>query len=152
MKKIHCWAEGEVELWCGFDKALAQLATYSSILAWEISWTEEPGRLQSMGSQKSDTTEHSHTRARAHTHTHTHTLAQLAGSSGVRRAHWPALLCPQMHAHRKGVIYSEMALPSWGRSERSWQLKAVRSLHPLQLAAAPGRTCPCSSLSTTITG
>ena len=28
------------------------MATYSSILAWEISWTEEPGGLQSMGSQK----------------------------------------------------------------------------------------------------
>ena len=27
------------------------MATYSSILAWRISWTEEPGRLQSMGSQ-----------------------------------------------------------------------------------------------------
>ena len=27
--------------------------THSSILAWEISWTEEPGRLQAMGSQKS---------------------------------------------------------------------------------------------------
>ena len=27
------------------------IATHSSILAWEISWTEEPGRLQSMGSQ-----------------------------------------------------------------------------------------------------
>ena len=26
-------------------------STYSSILAWRISWTEEPGRLQSMGSQ-----------------------------------------------------------------------------------------------------
>ena len=25
------------------------MATYSSILAWRISWTEEPGRLQSMG-------------------------------------------------------------------------------------------------------
>ena len=25
---------------------------YSSILAWEIPWTEEPGRLQTMGSQK----------------------------------------------------------------------------------------------------
>ena len=33
------------------------LATHSSILAWEISWTEEPGRLQSMELQKSDTTE-----------------------------------------------------------------------------------------------
>ena len=28
------------------------MATPSSILAWEIPWTEEPGRLQSMGSQR----------------------------------------------------------------------------------------------------
>jgi len=27
------------------------MATHSSILAWEIPWTEEPGRLQSTGSQ-----------------------------------------------------------------------------------------------------
>ena len=31
------------------------MATHSSILAWEIPWTEEPDRLQSMGSQKSGT-------------------------------------------------------------------------------------------------
>ena len=31
------------------------MATYSSILAWEIPWTEEPGGLQSLGSQKSQT-------------------------------------------------------------------------------------------------
>ena len=29
-----------------------EMATHSSILAWEIPWTGEPGRLQSMGSQK----------------------------------------------------------------------------------------------------
>ena len=28
------------------------MATYSSILAWEVPWTEEPGRPRSMGSQK----------------------------------------------------------------------------------------------------
>ena len=28
------------------------MATYSSILAWKIPWTEEPGKLQSMGSQR----------------------------------------------------------------------------------------------------
>ena len=28
------------------------MAPHSSILAWKILWTEEPGRLQSMGSQK----------------------------------------------------------------------------------------------------
>ena len=32
------------------------MATYFSILAWKIPWTEEPGGLQSMGSQR-DTTE-----------------------------------------------------------------------------------------------
>ena len=29
------------------------MATFSSILAWKIPWTEEPGRLQSMGLKKS---------------------------------------------------------------------------------------------------
>ena len=29
-----------------------EMATCSSILAWEISWTEDPGGLQSMGSQR----------------------------------------------------------------------------------------------------
>ena len=29
-----------------------EMATYSSILAWRIPWTEEPGRLQSLGSQR----------------------------------------------------------------------------------------------------
>ena len=32
------------------------MTTRSNILAWEIPWTEEPGRLQPMGSQESDTT------------------------------------------------------------------------------------------------
>ena len=29
-----------------------EMATHSSILAWNIPWVEEPGRLQSMGSQR----------------------------------------------------------------------------------------------------
>ena len=33
------------------------MATHSSTLAWRILWTEEPGGLQSTGSQESDTTE-----------------------------------------------------------------------------------------------
>ena len=32
-----------------------EMATQSGILAWEIPWTEDPGGLQSMGSQKSRT-------------------------------------------------------------------------------------------------
>ena len=41
--------------------------TYSSILAWRLSWTEEPGRLQSVGLQSWTQLSNSHT----HTHTHT---------------------------------------------------------------------------------
>ena len=33
-----------------------EMATHASILAWTIPWAEEPGRLQSMGSQESDRT------------------------------------------------------------------------------------------------
>ena len=35
------------------DPLEEDMATHSRILAWEIPWTEEPGRLQSMGSPKS---------------------------------------------------------------------------------------------------
>ena len=34
------------------DPLEKEMATHSSILAWEIPWTEDPGRLQSMGSQR----------------------------------------------------------------------------------------------------
>ena len=44
------------------------MATYSSILAWKIPWTEEPRGHSPWGHKESDTIEHEHT----HTHTHTH--------------------------------------------------------------------------------
>ena len=34
------------------DSLEKEIATHYSILAWEITWTEEPGGLQSMGSQR----------------------------------------------------------------------------------------------------
>ena len=34
------------------DPLEKEMTTHSSILAWKIPWTEEPGRLQSMGSQR----------------------------------------------------------------------------------------------------
>ena len=34
------------------DPLKKEMATHFSILAWRIPWTEEPGRLQSMGSQR----------------------------------------------------------------------------------------------------
>ena len=47
--------EMQVEYLSREDPLEEEMATHSRILAWEISWTEEPGRLQSMGSQKSQT-------------------------------------------------------------------------------------------------
>ena len=38
------------------DPLEKEMATHPSILAWRIPWTEEPGGLQFMGSQESDTT------------------------------------------------------------------------------------------------
>ena len=53
----------------GWEDPLEEgLATYSSTLAWRIPWTEEPGRLQSMGWQRVG-----HDRASEQTHTHSHT-------------------------------------------------------------------------------
>ena len=47
----------EMQVWfLGWEDPLdKEMATHSSILAWEITWTEESGGLQSMGSQKSQT-------------------------------------------------------------------------------------------------
>ena len=52
------------------DSLEEEMATHSRILAWRIPWTEEPGGLQSMGSQELDRTEQVSMHARAHTHTH----------------------------------------------------------------------------------
>ena len=41
----------------GEDPLEEGMAIYSSILTWRIPWTEEPGRLQSIGSKDSDMTE-----------------------------------------------------------------------------------------------
>ena len=38
------------------DPLEKEMATHSSILAWEVSWTEEPGGLQSIGSHELDLT------------------------------------------------------------------------------------------------
>ena len=52
----HFW---EIWVWwtCLAEKAMAP---HSSTLAWKIAWTEEPGRLQSMGREESDMIERLH--------------------------------------------------------------------------------------------
>ena len=47
----HCSEETWIQSLGQEDPLEKEIATHFSILAWEISWTEEPEGLQSMGSQ-----------------------------------------------------------------------------------------------------
>ena len=60
VKRLPTMQETRVQSLGQEDLLEKEMATHSSTLAWKIPWTEEPGRLQSMGSQKSDTTEQLH--------------------------------------------------------------------------------------------
>ena len=46
-----------VQLLCWEDPLKEGMATHSSILAWRIPWTKEPGELQSIDCKESDVTE-----------------------------------------------------------------------------------------------
>ena len=57
VKNLPAMQETQVQSLSWEDPLEKGIATHSSILAWRIPWTEEPGGLQFMGSQKLDTTE-----------------------------------------------------------------------------------------------
>ena len=52
VKNLPANAETRVQFLGQEDPLEKEIATHSSILAWEIPWTEEPGGLQSMGLQR----------------------------------------------------------------------------------------------------
>ena len=51
VKNLSAMQETQVRSLGQEDSMEKEMATHSSILAWEIPWTEEPGRLQSSGLQ-----------------------------------------------------------------------------------------------------
>ena len=56
VKNLPAMQETQVH-YLGWEHPLEkEIAIHSSIPAWKIPWTEEPGGLQSVGSQESDTT------------------------------------------------------------------------------------------------
>jgi len=55
VKNLSAVQERRVQSLGWEDSLEKKMATHSSILAWGIPWTEEPGGLQSMGLQKSQT-------------------------------------------------------------------------------------------------
>ena len=57
VKNMPAMQETRIQFLGGQDPLAKGMATHSSILAWEIQWTEEPGGLQSVGvTKESDTT------------------------------------------------------------------------------------------------
>ena len=52
VKRLPTMQETRVQSLSWDDLLEKEIATHSSILAWKIPWTEEPDRLQSMGSQR----------------------------------------------------------------------------------------------------
>ena len=52
VKRLPTVLETRVQSLGREDLLEKEMATHSSILAWKIPWTEEPGGLQSMGSQR----------------------------------------------------------------------------------------------------
>ena len=56
VKSLSAMQETRVPFLDQEDPLEKEMATPSSILAWRIPWTEEPGGLQSMGSRELDTT------------------------------------------------------------------------------------------------
>ena len=52
VKHLSTMQETQVQSLGWEDLLEKEMAIYSSTIAWKIPWTEEPGRLQSMGSQR----------------------------------------------------------------------------------------------------
>ena len=106
------------------------LATHSSTLAWKSPWTEEPGRLQSMGSQRAGPPHtHTHTRARARAHVAylgrllsgaSHTSLLLSPASLTRPAQlvWGVSLSPGARQGTGAQEGTQLGTLLWGHEGR----------------------------------
>ena len=97
----------ETRVWslAGKDSPEEEMATHSSVLTWEVPWREEPGGLQSMGSQRLGhdwEAECTRARARAHTHTHTHTVMCLPIFFIFQMVSWCSVCALQKKGTRSG--------------------------------------------------
>ena len=95
------------ETWVQFlsweDPLEKEMATHSSILTWRIPWTEEPGRLQSMRSQESDTTyglNHHH-----HHHTDTQNLSIWGFRGHIDHAVCPPVILGLSRSHHRCSLF-----------------------------------------------
>ena len=60
VKRLPAMRETCVQSWGRADPPEKEMATHSSVLAWQIPWTEEPAGYSPWGRNESDTTERLH--------------------------------------------------------------------------------------------
>ena len=103
---------GETRVWRLFqeDPLEEEMATHSSILAWKISWTEEPSGLQSMGSQ-----------SQTWLSTHTEVILSL-WQMRILRFTWTDFLGIQYLLRSKPILESRKLLWLDSLSFRAWPL------------------------------
>ena len=95
MQEMWVWSLG----W--EDPLEKEMAPHSSTLAWEIPWTEEPGGLQSMGSQKSQTERRNNNKTKV-----TEGMVELESHQQILKLkHWCLMrtfTCSQCVSHKGG--------------------------------------------------
>ena len=139
-----------------------EMETHSSILAWKVTWTEEPGGLYSTGSKESDTTERLHftplppswwVQEECSVKKPSELLPSLLGQPPVmvsgQYSHWPGStiqssyfrILPPSHelpTHRRAFLASP--------GEILWSNSAWLSLHQHHEACVPDLTRPAAGL------
>ena len=109
------------------------MAIHSSIPAWEIPWTEEPGGLQSWGHKEPYNTEWLSTRT--HTHTHTHTLTHT-----YTHTHTPVVyICQKLKSKRFSKLVKQLPVSLF-----PYALVTAILLLLLSLASWPGSPTQCA--------
>ena len=101
------------------------MTTYSSILAWSIWWTEEPGRLQPLGSQRV----RYHWATNTHTHTHTHTIETTQKHKVMTRPTKDSLSIQRIVFRLKKKEYMEWSTDMYSVKE-PWKHYAHRKKQP----------------------
>ena len=90
---LHLFVSGK-QFWDWYmvrESKEKEMATHSSILAWKIPWTEEPGGLQSMGSQRIG-------------HEWATSLSQGVKNPGGETSNWISLLCNVKRLRYRGLL------------------------------------------------
>ena len=128
----------ETQVWSlGWEDSLEEaMATHSSIVAWRIPWTEEPGGLQSMGSQRTG-----HNWATMHsTASPNAVVCWGARGSGFSVCIWKV----HISVHNKDVLFTVLNTTSfatqvvWGPGDRNTYLPVLSFSHNNQLARKKG--------------